>query len=197
MPEQQAQNSLQAVLDEIEGIGANDSETVSVDDILDKVGHRSFGVILLVPALIAFTPLGGLPVLPSAMAIVVILVAGQMAIGTKGIWLPRMVRSRGIESSRLAAATGYLRPAARIIDRWLARRLVWLTKPPFVRVAAGLCILVALTIPPLEIVPFGGTISWSAIAAFALALIFRDGLLALVAFGFAIGAGYFLFETLL
>ncbi|MBO6718129.1 MAG: exopolysaccharide biosynthesis protein [Rhizobiaceae bacterium] len=195
MTARQAQHTLEALLDEIGSTERSDSTTVSVDDVLDKVGHRSFGPILFVPALIAFTPLGGVPGLPSALAVVVILVAGQMAVGTDSIWLPRMVRSRSIDSSRLASAVSYLRPVARVIDRLLKPRLLWLTGQPFVRLAAGFCILVALTIPPLEIVPFAGTVSWGAIAAFALALVFRDGLLALIAFGFAVGSGYVLFAA--
>jgi hypothetical protein len=66
-----------------------------------------------------------------------------------------------------------------------------------VHVAAGLCVLVALTIPPLEVVPFAGAVPWVAIAAFGLALIVNDGILAMIALGFSIGAPYVVFTALL
>lgn len=47
--------------------------------------------------------------------------------------------------------------------------------------AAGLCILLALTVPPLELLPFATTAPMAAIAAFGLALLVRDGLLMVIA----------------
>lgn len=76
-------------------------------------------------------------------------------------------------------------------------RLISLTRPPFVGVAAVLCLLAALSVPPLEVVPFVGTVSCAAIAAFGLALIAQDGILGLIALGFTIGAAYAVFTTLL
>lgn len=89
-----------------------------------------------------------------------------------------------------------MRPVARFVDKLIKPRLSWLTKPPFVQLAAAVCILVALTVPPLEVVPFGGTVSWAAIAAFGLALISHDGLLTLIAAGFAGGAAFVIATTL-
>lgn len=55
---------------------------------------------------------------------------------------------------------------------------------------ALVCILIALTVPPLELVPFIDMPLWAALAAFALALVAHDGLLAIAAFILtAIGAG--------
>jgi hypothetical protein len=54
--------------------GAGDGfKSASVDDLLNSVGHRSFGPFLLMLALVAFTPLGGIPGLPTVLAAMVIL----------------------------------------------------------------------------------------------------------------------------
>lgn len=164
------------------------SEAVQVGDILDTVGQRSFGPLLVVLALIAFTPLGGIPGLPSVLAVIVIATAGQMLFGVGHFWLPEFLLKRSIARDRLDKTIGYVRPVARGIDKLLRPRLSWLLEEPYIRLAAIGCILAALTVPPLEVVPFAGSVSWAAIGTFGLATIARDGFLLLVALAFAVGA---------
>lgn len=196
MSEQTEPNNLEGMLEELRS-ASDGSGPVSVGELLDTIGRRSFGPFLLVPALIAFTPLGGIPGLPTVLAVVVIVVAGQLLFGMKRFWLPGIMLRRSIERRRLRSSIGYLQPVARAVDKVIRPRLAWLTREPFVHVAAGLCVLVALTVPPLEVVPFAGAVSWAAIAALGLALIAHDGILALIALGFSIGAAYAVFATLL
>jgi hypothetical protein len=56
------------------------------------------------------------------------------------------------------------------------------------KVAALICILLACTVPPLELLPFATTAPMAAIAAFGLALMVRDGVLMLVAMALSIVA---------
>lgn len=49
------------------------------------------------------------------------------------------------------------------------------------KLAAACCIILALTVPPLELLPFATTVPMVAIAAFGLALLVRDGLLMIIA----------------
>ena len=196
MSEQAEPNNLEGMLDELEGASGG-SGPVSVAELLDAIGQRSFGPLLLVPALIAFTPIGGIPGLPTALAIVVIVVAAQLLFGMKRFWLPGIILRRSVQRQRLRTSIRWLRPAARVVDKVIRPRLAWLTHEPFVHVAAGICILVALSVPPLELVPFAGSASWAAIGALGLALIAHDGILALIALGFSIGAAYFVFTAML
>lgn len=189
-------DNLEVTIDQLDKAG-DGSGPVSVGELLQTVGQRSFGPFLLVLALIAFTPLGGIPGLPTALAIVVILIAGQLLFGSKQFWLPGIILRRSIERRRLRTSIRYVRPVARGVDKVIRPRLAWLTREPFVHLAAGLCILVALTVPPLEVVPFAGSASWAAIGAFGLALIAHDGILALIALGFTVGTAYFVVTTLL
>ena len=76
-------------------------------------------------------------------------------------------------------------------------RVTWLATGGADRALAAACMLVALTIPPLEIVPFAGSFSWAAIAAFGLALMAHDGVLAMIALAFSGGAGYLVYANLL
>lgn len=190
-------STLEGLIDELAAAAEEASGEVSVADVMDKVGQRSFGPLLLVPALVALTPLGGIPGLPTALAVFVVIVAGQLLAGRHGFWLPQVLMRRSVKPDKLKTSVSYARPVARIVDKVLSARLDWLTRAPFIHIAAGVCILVALTVPPMEVVPFAGTVSWVAIAAFGLALIAHDGLVMLIASAFAAGAGYLVVTTLM
>jgi hypothetical protein len=53
-----------------------------------------------------------------------------------------------------------------------------------VYVIAVLCVVIAATMPPMEIVPFAATSAGAALTAFALSLLSHDGLVALIAIVF-------------
>ncbi|MCD2325268.1 exopolysaccharide biosynthesis protein [Sphingomonas sp. IC-56] len=168
------------ILDRLEEL-ANEDDKVSLGDVVEALGNRSQGPFLLVPALVEISPLGGIPGFPTAIALVIVLIAVQIVLGRKHLWLPKFLSNRALSSEKVCKATGKLRGLARFMDRWFHGRLPALTKGPFVRVAAGACILLACTVPPLELLPFATTAPMAAIAAFGLALLVRDGLLMIVA----------------
>ncbi len=186
-------HSIGDILQRIEEL-ARDQDEVALGDVVETLGHRGHGPFLLVPALIEISPIGGIPGVPTALAAIIILFAVQMLIGRKHLWLPAFLRRRSLSSEKVCKATDKLQGFARFMDRWFHGRLPKLTQGPFVRVAALLCICLALTVPPLELLPFASTAPMAAIAAFGLALLVRDGLLmiiaallALVAVGVGIG----------
>lgn len=197
MPGDKQASTLEGLIDELAAAAEEASGEVSVADVMDKVGQRSFGPLLLVPALVALTPLGGIPGLPTLLAAFVVIVAGQLLAGRHGFWLPQVLMRRSVKPDKLKTSVSYARPVARVVDKVLGARLAWLTRAPFIHVAAAVCILVAFTVPPMEVVPFAGTVSWVAIAAFGLALIAHDGLVMLIASAFAAGAGYLVVTTLM
>lgn len=190
-------DNLEALLDELREAADVSRGRVTVGDLLERIGTRSFGPLLLLPALISFTPLGGIPGVPTVLAGMVIVIAGQLVVGLHYFWLPGLLLRRSVEPKKLCTSVDLMRRPARWTDRLIRPRLTWLTKEPFVRLAAVLCVLVALTVPPLEIIPFAGTPAWAAIGMFGLGLTARDGILVLIAFGFSLGAGWVLYRTLL
>ncbi|MFN7103727.1 MAG: exopolysaccharide biosynthesis protein [Pseudorhizobium sp.] len=172
-------------------------DNVSVLQIRERIGERSFGPFLVVPSLIELSPVGGIPGVPTAIAAIVGLIAVQIAIGMKHMWLPDFIEHRAIPGQTLQRGLDFLRPAARWIDRILRPRLRWITRTPARQVVAVLCLLLAATVPPLEVLPFASSLPMGAIALFGLALMVRDGVVALVAAGFAVGTGALLYTTFL
>ncbi len=177
-------HSIGDILDQLEGL-ADKGDRVSLGDAVEAFGNRSYGPFLLVPALIEVSPIGGIPGLPTVLAAVIILFAAQMVWGREHLWLPGILRRRSARSETVRKATAKLRGVARRADRWFHGRLPALTGGVFVRIAAAASIVLALTVPPLELLPFASTAPMAAIAAFGLALLVRDGLLMLVAIALA------------
>lgn len=160
----------------------------------EAFGSRSHGPFLLVPALIEVSPIGGIPGLPTALAATIALFAAQLVIGRKHLWLPGFIARRKFKADKVRKGADKLRGVARFLDRWFHGRLPALTKGPFVRAAGVVVILLCLTVPPLELLPFASTAPMAAIAAFGLAMMVRDGVLMLAAFALsgvaaAVGAG--------
>jgi hypothetical protein len=167
-------------------------DEVTLGDMLDAVGRRSFGPVLLLCGLIPASPLSGIPGLPSAMAILVLIVVGQMLTGHRHFWLPEWLLRRRISREKFCKSVDFMRKPARWVDKLLYPRLGVLTRGPAVYAIAFICGLIALVMPPLELVPFANTTTGIAISIFGLALISHDGLLVilgLIAFGGSIYLG--------
>jgi len=172
--------SIGDILDKLETLADRQSR-VSLEDAVAAFGNRSYGPFLLVPALIEISPIGGIPGLPTVLAAIIILFAAQMLIGRKHLWLPHVIGKRAASAGTVHRATAKLRGVADVADRWFHGRLPALTQGPFVRIAALATIGLALTVPPLELLPFASTAPMAAIAAFGLALLVRDGALMIAA----------------
>ena len=180
-------SSVGDVLDQIEELAKKEGE-VCLGHLVEALGSRSYGPFLLIPALIDISPVGGIPGLPTVLGLIIVIVAAQMLFGRKHLWLPGFLARRSVSAEKACKSTSKLRRLAGWLDRTFHGRMPKFTKGPFVRVAAGLCILLALTVPPLEILPFATTAPMAAIAAFGLALLVRDGLLMIVATVLAVAA---------
>lgn len=173
-------HSVSDILDRIAALADKEDE-VAVGDVVEALGNRGFGPFLVVIPLIDISPIGSIPGLPTALAVVIVLIAGQMALGREHLWLPGFVERRAIAADKVKKATKKVRGLARFLDRWFHGRLPALTKGPFVRAAAIGCIVMALCVPPLELLPLATTAPMLAIAAFGLALTVRDGALMIAA----------------
>jgi len=183
--------TLTEMLDRLE-FAERDNDQVKVDAMLDIIGRRSFGPLLLLPGLLVLSPLSGVPGVPSLAGLMVLLLSVQLLIGRQHFWMPQWLLNRCVPHHRLQQAMRFMRPVARWIDRLLRQRLTFLVESYAVYFVAAMCSLVALTMPPLELLPFAATSAGVAITAFGLALIGRDGLMALVALGFCLGCGFVL-----
>jgi len=172
---------LSEVLERIDEV-AHRQERVSIRAIMNAVGSRSFGPLVLVAGIVLASPLSGIPGLPTIIAAFVLLVAVQLLLRRDFFWLPGWILNRSISSGRLQNSIKGLRRPARLMDKPLRPRLTFLTYEGGARTAAGACVMIALILPPLEIVPLSSSVGGVALAAFGLSLVANDGVLALLAY---------------
>lgn len=175
-------DSLEQLLDQISD--TRSSSRVSLDTVVNVVGTRSFGPLLLLAGVILVSPLSGIPGMPTAMALLIFLIAAQLLLRRRCFWLPRWLLARSISSGRLIRAFEWTKRPARVVDRWSRPRLKPLTRQSGSYAIAIVCVAIALVMPVMELVPFSASAAGLALAAFGLALVTRDGLLALTAFAF-------------
>ncbi|SER64870.1 Uncharacterized conserved protein [Tranquillimonas rosea] len=161
---------------------AGRQDKVSVGDVVETVGEKGYGPFIFIPALIEITPLGGIPGLPTLLAVLVILFAGQVAIGRRSMWLPGPLWRLSTNGERVGTAADKLMPVARRIDRWFPGRFPQLTTATMRWLASVMCVALCVTVPPLELVPFASTAPMAAIAAFGLAITLRDGALMMLGY---------------
>ncbi|WP_417550056.1 exopolysaccharide biosynthesis protein [Methylophaga sp.] len=158
-------------------------EKVSIDSIMDLIGRRSFGPLLLVAGLVILAPvIGDIPGVPSIMGMFVFLIAIQLLIGHEHFWLPNWLLERAISSEKLAKAVTWLQKPAHFIDKLIRPRLLIFVNGTAKYMIAIVCILIALMLPFMEVIPFSANAGGLALVAFGLALIAKDGLLALLSF---------------
>lgn len=187
-------HTLKEVLDRV--ADASSAETVSVEDMLDSLGRRSFGPLLLVPGLLLVSPLSAIPGFGTTMALIVGLFSLQLVLGRRSVWLPQFLLKRDVNRDRLDSGMKFLKPAARVVDKLVHPRLSFLAAGIFGRLIGLVCLLIAFIMPPLELVPMANTTSGAAIALFGMSLVARDGLLAALALAATCGILYFGYNTL-
>lgn len=167
---------------------AGRGDKVTLSDLLHLYGHRSFGPIFVILGLI--TALIGVPGVPTTIGITLLLFSSQMLLGRSHVWVPGFVRDLSISRERLKKAEEKSGPFLYGADSVVADRLEWATSGKARYAAAVLVSLLALTLIPLELIPFAGALPGIAIMLVGAALMARDGLLMIAAYGFA-GAALF------
>lgn len=173
--------NLEQLLNHIARVSAN-QERVSIGTVVNSVGQRSFAPLLLVIGAILTSPLSGIPGLPTTMAIFVLLVAVQLLVGRDHFWLPQWLLNRSVPRARLLQAIHWLQRPAQLVDRAVKPRLTFFVRGTGQYTIAAICIVIALGVPLLEIVPFLATLAGVVLTMFGLSLVAYDGALALLAF---------------
>ena len=184
MPEQSG--SLSQIVADMDSLGA-DGADVSIGQLIERFGQRSYGATLLLPAALGISPVGGIPGVPALFAVMIRTFAVQMLIGRTHLWLPSIIGGRTVPGARLQSANRLFERPARILDRVFHGRMEWATAPPFPQIAASLILVLCAIVVPLELIPLAAAIPFAGIAAFGLAVMVRDGALMLAAIAASLG----------
>ena len=171
---------------------AGDGEQVSVGEALSAFEDRTFGALLTVVGLVAALPVvGSIPGVSVITGTLVILIAGQFLLGRSDPWIPDTLRERAIEKEALDKAIDKSKPVARWFDSLIKPRLEWAIGGAVQkRITALVVCALGLTMVPLALVPWGVQPPATAILLFGIALIGRDGLLAIASYVLTLATVY-------
>jgi hypothetical protein len=150
---------------------------VSFGDILLGLRHRVFGFTMLLFALPACLPMP--PGIPTISGVALVLIAVNLILGRRRLWLPKAISARTIERADLRRVVDRALPHLKRLERFCRPRIAIVTEPVgkvfigFVVLVLGL--LLILPIPLLGNMPPG-----AAAVIIAIGVAERDGLVVLV-----------------
>lgn len=163
----------------LEGLlDAAPGEQVTLAWILGSLRERSFGIVMLLIALV-----GLVPGVASIAALLLALPAIQMMLARPGPVLPRFVAERRLSTARLARLIARLVPVLRWLERFVRPR--WPTPFEATKRLVGLVILL-LSGTLLAPIPFSQVPPLAVVMLLAFAFLEDDGLLLSVALAGAV-----------
>ena len=147
---------------------------LAVGDLLDRLDERAFGLAILLMSIPCLIP--GLYGPPQILGLPIILFAGQLLLGRTEPWLPAGLSRRRIPKGWLDGMAAFAEKRLAWLERIAKPRLKIFATGVGERVAALMMILATLCI----VLPFTNTVPSIALALLSVAVLQRDGLLALL-----------------
>lgn len=179
---------LQTILDTARD--AVDGTEVDLKALVEAFGERAFGPVMILCAFFMMTPLGAIPGLPAAFGLIIIVFALQLLFRREHPWMPEILRKIKISESKLEKTRKIVSPVLNKIDNVIHPRLPWVTSGPMQAVTALLAIVLALTMAPLGVVPFGVVAPAFIIGLLGLGITARDGVLIIIGFALSLGVAF-------
>ena len=151
---------------------------VTIAWLMDSLRERSFGVVMLLMALVALVPGAS-----TFIGVLLSVPAFQMIMARQNPVLPRFVASRQLPTRRLARLIGRAVPLLRHIERLIRPR--WHTPFEATKRVVGLVVLLlgATLLPPL---PFGHVLPALVIMMISFAYLEEDGVFLCIALAAAL-----------
>lgn len=176
----------------LEGLAREASGPIAIEKVCDALGDRGLAALLAFFAAINLLPL------PPGTTIVlgppIVLVAIQMLLGHRRVWLPRSVLDRSVEAEKFRDLADRALPRLRRLERLIRPRYWPFPTPAVAESVVGMLALVlgiVITLP----IPLGNWLPAFAVFLVSLALSQRDGLFLLA--GLVVAAASVLVITLI
>ena len=152
---------------------SGDGDGLELHEILAMMGERAYGVMMLVLSLPNAIGLGAIPGLSTIFGVPQMVLALQMIVGRKQLWLPRTLLDRSIPRREFVRVVDKAMPHLEKVERYLRPRWEYLAEgvaEPLLGVAF-LILAIVVSLP----IAFGNQPPAVAMALLALGMIERDG----------------------
>lgn len=163
---------LSAVIDEF--IESLPDGAVSLDHVLIGFHERGFGLLLFFFALPMGLPIPVPPGVNIILAMPLILLTAQQAMGFHAPWFPQFMRVKSMQKTRVASLLSTANAIVKKVEWVLRPRLSWVTHGVCAHVIglAGLVMALSICVP----FPLTNTVPSFGIALMAAGVLMRDGL---------------------
>jgi len=196
MTQANAKETLTGLLDAIqcklEAANSDDDLSITIGEILDMVGRRAYGPLLLIIGLLSVSPATLIPGSTWAFAALTLLIAVQMVFGLTHPWLPKKALDFSLQEKPVMDGLDKARPWTKRLDKVIRPRWTFLARAPWVSVFALVCVAAALITFPLGFIPFAPLLPGIAIIFVGLGLTARDGVLLSAAGLVVLAGGWFI-----
>jgi hypothetical protein len=170
----------ESILASVEPLLKGRSSEVSLGDVLGRIeAHDGPGPVLFVLTLPVLLPLP--PGVSMLMALPLLIVAPQIMIGRRDVWMPRWLCARRFKREKFAKMVERFRPTVQRAEARVKPRLRFLTGRFGACVAGAVCTLLAIVL--VLPIPFANLAPALALGAFAIGLSRRDGFFVLAGYG--------------
>jgi hypothetical protein len=160
----------------LRGLGEEDSPRISIHDITRAFGERAFGALMLCVGLLNLIPWppGGTTITGTPL----LFITAQLAMGRDTLWLPKRICQASFDRGNFRSGLKRILPLLEKIERLTKPRLPWAVNSVAERLIGVVCCLLTcvLVLP----IPGGNLIPALVVVAFAVALVQRDGAVALL-----------------
>lgn len=160
-------------------------DRISIAQLMDKFGGRALGGLLMIFGLFCALPLP--PGATTVLGAPLLLLAPQMMVGKAAPWLPKRVRDHSVRTEDLRRALPRALPWLRRLEAISRPRLTFLFAPAGQRVIGFICTILAVVL--ILPIPLGNMAPALAVTILSLAVVQRDGFLAIG--GYALVAASF------
>ena len=154
---------------------------VSVGEVIETLDEKGVLPAILIPALIAATPLSGIPGVSAVCGLLIALLSFELIAGFRRLMLPKTLKSRSMDAARLRTAIQRIEPVLAWLDRHSENRLSFLFHRPFIWLPQVLCLVSGMAMPFLEFIPFSGSIAAIGVCLLVIAMLTEDGLFFIIA----------------
>ena len=175
---QEQTRALSDVLDQLES--SAHGESIAVQEVVEKLGRKSFASLMLVFSLISTSPASAIPGITATVALITFILVVQLIMGRNCVWLPDFITRRRMSTSKLCKGIGWLRKPVHFVERFLKARFTFLFHRPWLWLPLILILGLTIFMPLMEVIPTSGSIASAVIALFAAGLLTRDGALVIL-----------------
>ncbi len=161
-------------------------ERVSIGDLATTLGPSAFGPLLLVPSLIAASPLSAIFGTATVCGLMIAALSAQLMARRSCIWLPRFVLRLSIQRRRIDGLYPRLERPLAWIERHARPRMRWLMSHPYGHLPGSVCFAIGCAMPLMELVPLSATLGGACVTLMVVGLLLEDGLYVALGIGFAI-----------